>query len=363
LSTHRRLVAVAAVLLSGATAHAQSVERFTADSVISLDVFGGENVSNLPQIIIDASAGMRIGDHWQAFFRPWFRQPRPTTPNGDAPPWDVEIYQAGLRYERPGAIATRVDLGYIVSPIGLGMLDSRANLNPTIGGHISYFVPMLPFEPTGPRASAISSTYPLGASATVSAGHWDAHAALVNSSPTRNYVVGSDASPHQAANVVAGAGVTPVVGLRLGVSTAHGPYATADEITGGAPADGRDATLAGLEGEYSFAYTVIRGEWMRTSFETTGSDAIAYEWFIQALQTLAPRWFVAARHEGTSAPPTRTAAATGSRTTLRVVETTAGYRVTPEITLRASYYTRRFYGAASWDQQFAGSIVWARRWW
>jgi hypothetical protein len=173
-------------------------------------------------------------------------------------------------------------------------------------------------------------------------------------------MLGNSANPQQAANVVAGAGVTPIVGLRLGVSAAHGPYATADEITGGAPAVPRDATLAGVEGEYAVAYTVIRGEWMRTAFETTGSDAIAYEWFVQALQTIAPRWFLAARHEGTSAPP---AASTAPRTSFRAVEATTGYRVTPEITLRASYYTRRAYNSTSWDQQVAGSIVWARRWW
>jgi len=361
----RRALAAAAALVLGAgiTARAQEAERFTADSVMSLDVYGGENVSNLPQIVIDASVGVRVGDHWQAFFRPWFRKARPTTPNGDAPPWDAEIYQAGVRYERPGAIATRVDLGYIVSPIGLGMLDTRANLNPTIAGHVSYFVPMPSFESTGPRASVITATYPLGAVATVSALHWDARAAVVNSSPTRAYTLGNSANPRQALNVVAGAGVTPIVGLRLGVSAAHGPYATADDITGGAPAEAREATLAGVEGEYSFAYTAIRGEWMRTSFETTAADAVAYEWFIQGLQTLSPRWFAAARHEGTSPPQTGPAATAALRTTLKVVEATIGYRVTPGIALRASYYTRRFYGAASWDQQFAASIVWARRWW
>jgi hypothetical protein len=357
----QRLAAAAIVVLcAGATARAQSVERFTADSVMSLDVFGGENVSNLPQIVIDASAGMRIGDHWQALIRPWFRKARPTTPDGDAPPWDAEIYQAGLRYERPGAVATRVDLGYIVSPIGLGLLDSRANLNPTIAGHGSYFAPMPSFDSTGPRASAIAATYPLGAAVTVSAEHWDARAAVVNSSPTHISMLGNSANPKQAANFVAGAGVTPIVGLRLGVSAAHGPYATAEEVTGGAPGP-RDATLAGVEGEYSFAYTVIRGEWMRTSFETSAADAIAFEWFIQGQQTLGPRWFVAARHEGTAAPPS--AATAGVRSSYHAVEVTTGFRVTPEITLRASYYTRRIYTSSTWDQQAAGSIVWARRWW
>ena len=60
------------------------------------------------------------------------RQPR----NG--PNWDKEIYQAAIQYERSGHVSTRVDVGYIVSPIGLGMMDTRPGVNPTIAPHLSY---------------------------------------------------------------------------------------------------------------------------------------------------------------------------------------------------------------------------------
>ena len=73
---------------------AQTVDRFTADSVIAIDVFAGENVSNRPQMLIDVSAGVRLGDNW--FFRPWFRKARPSTPTGTSPPWDGQLYQAGI---------------------------------------------------------------------------------------------------------------------------------------------------------------------------------------------------------------------------------------------------------------------------
>src|SRR5438309_1559369 len=87
---------LAVLALPASAATAQSVERFTIDSVASIDLFGGDNVSNRPQIIVDISAGVRLGDHWQVVFRPWFRQARPTTPGGGVPPWDAEIYQAGV---------------------------------------------------------------------------------------------------------------------------------------------------------------------------------------------------------------------------------------------------------------------------
>ena len=337
------------------------MERFTIDSVVSVDEFDGSGVSNRPQIIIDVSAGVRLGDHWQAFFRPWLRQPRPNIAGAAVPPWDTELYQAGVRYEKPGPIGTRVDLGYIPSPIGLGMLDARANVNPTIAGHVSYFVPMPPFEPTGPRASAIASTYPLGASAMFSASTWDVRAALVNSSPTRGYEIGNTTNPQQTPNVVVGGGVTPTIGLRLGAAFARGAYASRDEVADAAGS--RNATIVAGEGEYSFRYTLIRGEMVRTTFETAAADAVAYEWFVQAAQTLTPRWFAAARHEGTSAPPARTATSVGERTQFRAAEVTIGFRVTPELTLRGSYYTRRAFTAAAWDNQAGASIVWARRWW
>ena len=127
---------------------------------------------------------------------------------------------------------------------------------------------------------------------------------MINSAPTRNYVLGADGNPRQTPVMVAGAGVTPITGLRLGVSVAHGVYATPDEIR--TPVSrGRRMTMAGGEGEWAFGCTKIGAEILRTAFDTTASQAIAYEWFVQGTQTLSPRWFVAARREGTSAPAAR----------------------------------------------------------
>ena len=340
---------------------AQSVEWFTADSVVEVDAFGGENVSNDPQIIVDLSAAVRIGDRWRVYVRPWFRQPRPATPNGPVPAWDIELYEAGVRYERPGAVAMRVDAGYLASPIGLGLLDWRPSNNPTIVPHLSYAVPLLPFDPTTTaRPSPIANSYPLAAQLTLSTTRWDAHVAMLNSSPTRPYIVGnSGVNPQQTPNVVVGGGVTPMTGLRLGVSFAHGAYATGDEVTA-APSD-RQATVVGGEGEFAFGYTSLRGELLHTTFDVAGGSAGATEWFLQGMQILTPRWFGAARVEHASGPPTTLGAAV--QTDLDMVETTAGFRVNPDITLRSSYYARRFYAASSWDHQVGVSIVWARRWW
>jgi len=359
----RSVSSVVAFLLVFATAgHAQSFERFTVDSVIEADVFGGQNVSNRPQAIVDISAAVRLGGGWQLVARPWIRQARPTTPGGAVPQLDVEMYEALARYERAGAVSIRFDVGEIYSPIGIGIFDWRPSANPTIVPHLSYAVPLVGFDPTVTvTESVVANTYPIGAQLNASTRTWDARAAVINSSPTRQYYVGGSSNPSQAANVVFGAGVTPVTGLRFGTSFGYGTYATRDELAPGAT-DDRHATIAGVEGEYAFAYTSLRGEIMHTSFETATGSAAATEWFVQGTQILSPRWFAAARFEQSSGPPV-TLRGQAIQTDLNMFEGTAGFRISPEFTLRTSYYARRFYRATTWDNQAGVSLVWARRWW
>ena len=96
----------------------------------------------------------------------------------------------------------------------------------------------------------------------------------INSAPTQRYVLGAVTNPRQTPVFVAGAGVTPATGLRVGVSVGHGAYATPDEIT--TPASrGRLMTMAGGEGEWAFGGTKVGGEILRTSFETMADRAIA----------------------------------------------------------------------------------------
>jgi hypothetical protein len=255
-----------------------------------------------------------------------------------------------------------LDVGYNVSPIGLGVIDTRPSLNPTIAPHISYLSPMPLFDPSVPRVSAIAASYPLGSQVTVSSAHWDARGAVLNSAPTRIYAAGRPTSPLQAPAFVAGGGVAPIPGLRLGASFAQGRYATAKEVIGPVQA-ARSVVIAAAEGEYAIGYTKISGEVVRSRFERSAGYAVAYEWFVQGIHTLSPRWFVAGRHEGTQAPPLITATTVGQTPRFATGEATVGFRVTPEVTLRSSYYTRKSYGASAWDHQFGVSAVWARKWW
>src|SRR5262245_38320445 len=184
------------------------------------------------------------------------------------------------------------------------MLDWRPNLNPTIVPHLSYVVAMPAFDTTVPRQTPIAQNYPLGTQLTLSTQRWDARAAVINAAPTHGWAIGAANNPRQTPIVAGGAGITPVVGMRLGVSLARGQYATREETR--ARTEGRMMTLVGGEAEYAFRYTKLAGELIRTRFDTATGHADAYEYFFQGVQTLTPRLFAAARHEATSTPPPAT---------------------------------------------------------
>src|SRR5213078_3103703 len=115
----RRLGLTIALLSLAAPLGAQTAyERFSLDTAASIDFFRGDNVNDRPGIIVDILGTVHLAKDWQAYFRPWFRLPRPATPTAPAVPWDAQIYQASLQYEHSGPISTRVDLGFMPSPIG-----------------------------------------------------------------------------------------------------------------------------------------------------------------------------------------------------------------------------------------------------
>ena len=354
-----------AVWASAVPASAQTpYERFSLDTTVGVDLFRGDNVSDRPQIIVDIIGTVQLGDRWQIYVRPWFRLPRPSPPTAPPPAWDTQLYQASLRYERPGPIATRVDAGYMASPVGLGLFDANPSVNPTIAGHSSYFTPMLPFDAGGPRGPAIASTYPLGAVLTLSATRWDARAAVVNSAPVRSWVLGAATNPRRHARLRSGRrhhaddGPSPrrVVRARR-VSRGRGAerQRRARRSHGDARRVRGRLRRAVHEGDRRVRSRQLHHPGAGRTPPTRGSS--------RRTQTLSPRWSIGGRHEGTDAPVAGTGAVFRAQPRLLANELTAGYRVTREITVKASYYARQPYGRLTWDQQGGVQVVWQKRWW
>ena len=253
----------------------------------------------------------------------------------------------------------RVDAGQMPSPIGLALLENRADLNPVISQHSAYYLPLPRVDPELPRTFLIAAAYPLGAQVTFSARGWDARAAVTDSSPVRGRPFFGSNKPPRLRNTVVGFGITPRIGLRVGAAIAHGAYASVDEVVDRSRGD-RDATMVQFEAEWSFGGTRLAGEWVHSMMETARTDAVASGGWIQIMQTLTPRLFIAGRADAQQFRFQRLAGVFGRERYDRY-EAIAGFRVTPDITLRGGYMVRHGYVVFHWDDQIVVSVVWHRK--
>jgi hypothetical protein len=352
----RRIVAaavVAAVSVAGASAQTADSGRFALETVAAADASVWSEVTRKPGVWFDVFAAVRIFEGFDVIARPLVNR---RTFDGT---WQKQMYQLGVRYERPGRVGLRVDVGQMPSPIGIGMLENRQDLNPVISQHSAYYLPLPRVDPEIPRTFLIAAAYPLGAQATVSARGWDARAAVLDSSPVRGRPFFGRNKPPRLLNSVVGFGVTPHIGVRIGAGLAHGAYVGRTELIDTTTGD-RDATMVQLEAEWSFSGTRLAGEWVHSVMETARKDAVASGGWIEATQTLTPRWFVAGRADSQQFHFQRPSLVTGTEKYKRF-EAIAGFRLSPDLTLRGGYLVRKGYVVAHWDDQMVVSVVWQKK--
>jgi len=347
---------VCAILLSApavATAQQARPSRLAVDTVAAVDGSVDGSSNGTTGLFVDAIVSVSLGRGFEGVVWPIAQRLASTGR------WNQDVWIATLRYERAGPIGVRIEAGVLPSPIGLANLTvRRPHVNPMISQPSSLFTPLPSLESPGPRPNLLGAVYPFGGQITVSGAHWDARAALIDTSPLRRRGVFTDPKPPRFANLVVGGGVTPVVGLRVGASVTHGGWQRAGESPV-APSD-RDATVITVESEFSFAYTNLSGEWVRDTIATSSGTRVASGWFVQGRQTLAPRWFVAGRVERMVSPLVLPTGVQQER--FATTEEIIGYRLSPELTIRAGHRARRDFGRPGFDHQAAVSLVWWRRW-
>jgi hypothetical protein len=116
-----------------------------------------------------------------------------------------------------------------------------------------------------------------------------------------------------------------------------------------------------LEGEFAFAATKVSGEWVYDEFHAPTQTHVARGWTLQGRQTLTPRVFAHSRMSTVDSP-----AAVG-RTFIRrnywSVDSTVGYLVNPEVTVRVGHAAMKTFTRTDVDHQVGVSIIWSRRWW
>ena len=364
---HRGAVTGLAVLALAAPLRAQShpnaqsprvlgpgSSRVALDVVAAVDGDTGSHVRRDATGWFDLFGAVRLADNLDFRARPVVYR---RSFNGT---WTAQMYELALRYERPGAVGVRVEAGQLSSPIGLSILENRPDRNPVVSPHSTLYLPIPRYETGTPTTFLLAASYPLGARVTVSGAKWDARAAVTDSSAIRGRPFFGENKPPRMANYMVGAGFTPRIGLRVGAAVAVGPYAAETEVRDRARGD-REATLVQLEGEWSFGYTRLAGEWLWTERELARSHGRVDGGWFEVTQTLTPRVFAAARYDEQWTRWISPVTGSDFAESYRRLEAAAGFKVTPELTLRGSYMTRKGYVVDFWDDQLLASIVFAKK--
>ena len=342
----------AVVGATSATAQSLANGRVAVEAVAAVTT--SSRAVDDPFVFFDVASTMRVKDDLDVIIRPYARR----LPGGD---WDAQFYQAQIRYQPKANI--RIDAGIIASPLGLGSLELRQDLNPVVGSPFYYFGTLPLFDNQADRVTLLSGGYPLGAIFNMSGSWWDARAGVTDGTPARYRKIFAHDGPSPSAQFIAGGGITPRPGLRVGAGLAQGKYRREDDddfygTTVGLK-DG-DATVFNLEAEYSVGYTRLSGEWVLDRFESQTTPAIARGLYIQAVRTLSPRVFAATRFTRASTPVQ--VAGSRQRWTRSAAEFTAGYRLTHEITIKGGYEASRRFNVDDWSHAAVGSVVLAKRW-
>ncbi len=345
-------LALACCAIGSGTAAAQatpaSSRRVTFDTVVGTQDFFQSSGEWPTQVIVDAFASVAPRPGWQVSVRPvlWRVGGK----------WEALVDYLSVQYEFEKGSRWRVEAGRFPSSIGLGMTENRGNLNDgVIWCHRPYYMNLPSLGEDLPWVSLVSAVYPFGAQVSTSGDRWDARVGIVDRAPVEYWSGWQGAS--RGPNGVVGFGVTPRQGLRLGVSSAWGGYAQAT-----ADRPEQRYAMINAEGEYSAGNTKVSGEWTHDRFETPSGDRVAWGWTLQARQTLTPRLFVHSRASVVRSPQVDEAAAVTPRE-LRTVDTTIGYRVSPDLTARLAYSAVKDWRATAVDHQIGLSLMWARRWW
>jgi hypothetical protein len=316
------------------------------DTVVGVQDFFDDSGAWKTQLIVDPFGTVEVAPRLQVSVRPLIWRVMTGA-------WEVYVPQASIRYEFEKGTKWRVEAGKFTSPIGLGMTENRASVNDgVIWWHRGYYS-YLPAIGGGAAPHALmASIYPMGVQANTSAKHWDARVAFIDRAPTDFFH--QEGVPARG-NGVVGGGISPRQGLRIGAGAAWGR-------SGDANLSDR-YKLINVEGEYAFGYTKISGEWTRDQFETPTGDRDAHGATLQVKQTLTPRIFVHSRATAITSPVTIVATGEMPNRTSWYADTTVGYLVSPETTLRVAHSAIRRWNVPNVDNQVGISIVWARRWW
>jgi hypothetical protein len=347
----RRVALAVWITLLAAAPHSEAqttggTRSVAFDTVVGIQDFFDDAGAWKTQFIADPFTTVEVAPRLQVSFRPLFWR----VMMGE---WQAYVVQASVRYEFEKGSKWRVEAGKFTSPVGLGMTENRASVNDSIiWWHRGYYS-FLPTMGGGAAPHAlVSSIYPVGVQANTSAKYWDARVAFIDRAPTDFFHM--EDTPFRP-NGVVGGGITPRQGLRIGGAVARGRSGNA--------LISDPYTLVNVEGEYAFGYTKISGEFTRDRFETPTGDRQARGATLQMKQTLTPRLYLHSRGTVITSPVTVAATGEVPDRTSWYTDTTVGFLVNEETTVRLAHSAIRRWNGPAVDHQIGVGLVWAKRWW
>lgn len=261
---------------------------------------------------------------------------------------EVELEQWGLRWQRSPRLV--LDAGKMTSTVGAFAGRRMSSHNPLIG-----------------RPDGYPVAYPIGLRASGEVGRVDYRVALSSLPPTDERYV---PAPTPRPRLALGAGVTPVVGSRIGASFTRGTYLNdaiaPSALFGAAWRDFRQTVMA-FDAQFSRGYFEVRGELGYGWYEVPGVAKASFglTHYTEARYTLTPRIFIAARGEQNRypylQPPADGATAwTHERPTVTDAELGFGYRIGPKSLFKASFrrdwWTTERYGRAFLPDGYAWAM-------
>jgi hypothetical protein len=240
------------------------------------------------------------------------------------------LNQYGVRFTASQAFV--LDAGKLQPVVGTFASRRFSNRNPLIGTPDGYTL-----------------DYPMGAMVSGETKHFDYRVAMVDLPAThRSYVP----PPSRRFRPAAGAGFTPIVGLRFGGSFTVGSYLNrhlTTEALRGQEWSASSQRVFALDASLARGYFEARVEASHGSYDVPGrSEAIAgYAYYGEVKYTFTPRFFVAGRAERNYYPFIR---ATATAVTARLTdfvngELGAGYRVSTTTLVKASMRGDRWWVA------------------
>jgi hypothetical protein len=241
---------------------------------------------------------------------------------------DADLQQAALRYTRLSAPWLMIEAGKILSPMTAYAERSLSMQNPLIAQPYLY-----------------ATGYPWGAKLVGSAGWFDYQAAWIDPSDADPDYQAIE--PDRAYRPALAAGVTPLTGLRFGLSWTQGPYLNReanDHLPTGHQWRDYDQRALGFDLQFSRGYLEINGQLLRTHYEVPYHDSVPADstYWLELKYTWTPRLYAAVRYQGVEATYVDVSGYhywyAGTRK-FNALEIGVGYRFSRDLLFKVTYQT------------------------